>query len=1507
MATASSILWTLKENERCMNEELVLTRALGEKLQAKSKSLRDKKMKRPAVAEDRVEEELQRLHYKISTGSLSLKEEKNVMKEIASVKMARRDHAAVEAHREQTNQATLKADEAYAKVNRLYDALNEIRSAIRQFELCAKIEALHNNGTLVAPGDLKIKLIEVPDTSVLGQIIGRRGAGVERLRAKHCIEFDTVEEGDTTQIKLTGLPDGIEAATVAIQGILNSVSKELEVSTELIGALLHNKANRLQRFGEKHFCTVEPKRENGHIGTSLSIRGLEEHVDACMKDILSFQNSAYEVSVADELIPQVVGAKAKVLTELQEEYSVYINIDRKNLVFRIFHEDAEPKQACADTLKKLISDFTQHDDEFEINPLMASSLIGKGGETIRNLSKEAKCLVTVDRENRSRVILRGTKISLELAKEQLKKIADMYAKENQEMELSPLLVSLLINRNGNVIKELEKEHDVRINVNRETRIAVISGKEDNVINVKKTISALQESSSTEKIDGFTSSEIGEIIGKNGETIQSLTKENKCEIQIVKGDINDVIIQGLNDNVKQCKESIMNIVEKYRRENIQIKVDPKFLPSFIGKNGEAINKFREEYNGIEINLGARGSGIVKLRGEEELIQRVKKVIEKSNQLYIATHVDITILEKQMNLIIGHRGETIKQLQKDTGCFIDIHRGNSDNKARVRGETPEAVQNALHMIRNIIGTEWETRKIKLPTANAAAYVVGKKGATIQRLQKENSCVIEINRDDNHVEISGSKQNCEIVEKEIKGILADSIIYFKRIIIDEKHISSIVGRGGSNIRKIQEESGSNLNVQRPAENGETGNKKIDNRHNRDENPLDADDPNNVLNEKLFYIVVRGNISNIRKGVDMITNALADLRSDQMVLKPQHMASLKQQQSTQFVAMELRFNINIVLDMERNTVTFQQKDPKSSSTSNKSFKSFKSSQSPLQSAQQSQLLQARMQIHNLLHFFYPKEFVKVEMPSEMARQLDRDLLPKYRIQSGSRMTLVNTSSQCVILIYGDEIQCNAGVQLLKEVKDGFMKTARDVMLHSDMIPGIIGKGGSGIRALEKQFKVKISTDKKVPGLIHLRVLSGDGNNSRINAGADDTEETDEGPSTNAMKILDEVEKFFLEMKKEYEATFTSFEFDSDATSIVIGRGGATIRKLQEDHNVRIDINSNTPGVANISSDDPDNLIAAVDALKELLTENGYGEDIETSEINVQRQHVGAIVGEGGNVIQKLESDSNAQIKIIKKDDGVTVAIRGRRKAIDVAMEAIKAICSAQEEEYAKKTAKIKNDLEKERAAKQQQQKSSAQKQENEDESKASLTVATETAALARNIPGMSSEWNQQSAGGHSMSTQAQKNRRKRERRKAAAAAGKGGGKAAAKEEHYQQDLEQLLFMDDLVGSRQPVSQRTNIVSSSSWNPPPPPSNNVTRQPPPGFDSSIRSSPPPGFSPVPKNRKYGYNNEEISATMSKLADLGFSYSSGQSNNTNYANGVSDVTQKKKKYVSARGGYKLRI
>ena len=39
--------------------------------------------------------------------------------------------------------------------------------------------------------------------------------------------------------------------------------------------------------------------------------------------------------------------------------------------------------------------------------------------------------------------------------------------------------------------------------------------------------------------------------------------------------------------------VQELITKFRKENIQIEVDPQFLPSFIGKGGENIKKFREE--------------------------------------------------------------------------------------------------------------------------------------------------------------------------------------------------------------------------------------------------------------------------------------------------------------------------------------------------------------------------------------------------------------------------------------------------------------------------------------------------------------------------------------------------------------------------------------------------------------------------------------------------------------------------------------------------------------------------------------------------------------------------------------------------------------------------------------------------------------------------------------------------------------------------------------------------
>lgn len=479
-----------------------------------------------------------------------------------------------------------------------------------------------------------------------------------------------------------------------------------------------------------------------------------------------------------------------------------------------------------------------------------------------------------------------------------------------------------------------------------------------------------------------------------------------------------------------------------------------------------------------------------------------------------------------------------------------------------------------------------------------------------------------------------------------------------------------------------------------------------------------------------------------------------------------------------------------------------------------------------------------------------------------------------------------------------------MEDLKTEYMKTARDVMLHSDMIPGLIGKKGSGIRALESQFSVKISTDKFVVGLVHLR---------------------------GEPEALETAGTFLLSMKEEYESKFREFEFDPDATSIIIGKSGTTIRGLQDDHGVRIDIDSNVPGIARLRSDEPESLDLCVLAMKELLKEAGYGDDIVVEEMKVFRNHVGAIVGEGGSVVRTLESDTKAQIRITKNDEDGVVTLRGTVEAVASARKIIEEICKKQEDEY---TAR-KQAAETERAEKQAERQQQQQQQQNKraEESGEEETKAAAVVEAPRFIPGMSAAWNEENQKGHSMSAQAQKNRQKRERRKAAGRTSSGGGrgghgvhggsgsKAAAKVEHYQQDLEMLLGM----GMGMPMSAPVAAVRSdpSAWNPPPARSVGRTSSPPPGFGGvSTRRAPPPGFSPVPKNaaRKQVLtaNDEEVNAAMSKLADLGFSSISGGGGGGGNAdfgviggrggsNAVGNQQQPAKKYVSARGGYKLRL
>ena len=137
--------------------------------------------------------------------------------------------------------------------------------------------------------------------------------------------------------------------------------------------------------------------------------------------------------------------------------------------------------------------------------------------------------------------------------------------------------------------------------------------------------------------------------------------------------------------------------------ISFKVDPAFVPSLIGRTREGIQKGREEAGGaIGIDFpGERNAGIVKLRGDEEIIAKVKAQILGLEERYQNLNVKVKIRPGSIGQLLGRGGETIRKIQADTITNIDLPRARKDGRpstlpkdtvsaGRIRRASPAAIE-------------------------------------------------------------------------------------------------------------------------------------------------------------------------------------------------------------------------------------------------------------------------------------------------------------------------------------------------------------------------------------------------------------------------------------------------------------------------------------------------------------------------------------------------------------------------------------------------------------------------------------------------------------------------------------------------------------------------------------------------------------------------------------------------------------------------------------------------
>ena len=126
------------------------------------------------------------------------------------------------------------------------------------------------------------------------------------------------------------------------------------------------------------------------------------------------------------------------------------------------------------------------------------------------------------------------------------------------------------------------------------------------------------------------------------------------------------------------------------------VNDRLVPIIIGRGGANIKKLQTE-SGASVDLD-RTNGRVTVRGRRaQVLAAVTMLDELSAQF---NESEIRVNPRQIPLLIGRGGSTIRQLQADTNATIDIRK--EEGVVRIRG-SPAAIEEGLRRIRELLAPQ------------------------------------------------------------------------------------------------------------------------------------------------------------------------------------------------------------------------------------------------------------------------------------------------------------------------------------------------------------------------------------------------------------------------------------------------------------------------------------------------------------------------------------------------------------------------------------------------------------------------------------------------------------------------------------------------------------------------------------------------------------------------------------------------------------------------------------
>ena len=368
----------------------------------------------------------------------------------------------------------------------------------------------------------------------------------------------------------------------------------------------------------------------------------------------------------------------------------------------------------------------------------------------------------------------------------------------ETMEVSERLFRYLLEDKGKRIQEIQQGSHGRVRMERSPCSVVVSGTKEAVEaaieGVKRAEKELKEATVEMEVSG---AQMEMLLDKKGALMKKIEKEQKCRLDVDRK-TKKVLVLAPETSREEALGALKALLDSVRVETVSLK--PRQAGLFVGVKGSNIMKMRET-SGAQLEVE---KDTLRISGEETAVKKAMELVQK----WLEEHV-VMEMESEASVafavVVGPKGANRKVLEKELGVELSVE-DDKTGKARITvlGSAPQC-ESAVNDLQN------KMEQYKKENVN-----VSFPGGVLQNAPELRRSSLEVKMKELGVEMSMMERRGVVTVHGAEESLQKAVEYLeevkrkyeeyeeREVKVAKGEIGILVGRGGENVRRLQDKLG-------------------------------------------------------------------------------------------------------------------------------------------------------------------------------------------------------------------------------------------------------------------------------------------------------------------------------------------------------------------------------------------------------------------------------------------------------------------------------------------------------------------------------------------------------------------------------------------------------------------------------------------------------------------------------------------------------------------------------